>query len=271
MSKTNNNIIEYDISNLKKNIKKLMEKKHITQTSLSNMVGMDQSRISEILSEKSSACFTVPQLASIARALNVSTDAILGLDEPKDPEHELCMSDICSKLFELDNMVNLKIGACRTGEYREVDSFTNEVEEIEVPGIYFDNKALSDFLREWNEIISSNIGRKETKEKVLELWKTETLKDASERKAIWDYRTEQEEGKRLLKSLIDAYKNYNPYSKEGFPGVWLTSELNLVEKYLENTPCIFDINTDEAYTALNIARRSPGTIPDDTDDKLSFD
>lgn len=271
MSEIDKNIIEYDISNLKKNIKNLMKEKHITQTSLANKAGMDQSRISAILNGKSSDCFTVPQLVYIARALNVSTDTLLGLDEPKEPEHELCMSDICSKLFELDNMVNLKIGACRTGEYREIDSFAHEAEEIEVPGIYFGSQALSDFLKEWNEIISSNIGRKETKAKVLELWKTETLKDASKRKAKWNYRTEQEEAERLLKSLIDAYEDYNRYNMQEFPGYWLRSELNLVEKYLENTPFTFDTTREEAYMALDIARNSFKTLPDDIDDKLPFD
>lgn len=262
MSKIDKNIIEYDISNLKKNIKNLMKEKHITQTSLANKAGMDQSRISAILNGKSSDCFTVPQLVYIARALNVSTDTLLGLDEPKEPEHELCMSDICSKLFELDNMVNLKIGSCRTGKYQEIDSFTHE-EEIEAPGIYFSSQALSDFLKEWNEIVSSNIGRKETKAKVLELWKTETLKDASKRKAKWDYRTEEEAAERLLNSLIDAYERYNRYNMQEFPGYWLESELNLVEKYLENTPFIFNINIKEAYMALDVARNSFKTIPDD--------
>ena len=169
MSEIDRNIIEYDISILKKNIKNLMKEKHITQTALANKAGMDQSRISAILSGKSSDCFTVPQLVYIARVLNVSTDTLLGLDAPKEPEHELCMSDIYSKLFELDNMVNLKIRLCRTGEVIDFDEFSGETTEKGLPGIYFDNQPLSDFLKEWADIKSINTSNIETKTKLLQL------------------------------------------------------------------------------------------------------
>ena len=79
------------------------------------------------------------------------------------------MSDIYSKLFELDNMVNLKIRLCRTGEVIDFDEFSGETTEKGLPEIYFDNQPLSDFLKEWADIKSINTSNIETKTKLLQL------------------------------------------------------------------------------------------------------
>lgn len=266
MSKIDENIIEYDTGILKGNIKDLMKEKHITQAALASNAKMEQSRISAILSGKSSDCFTVPQLVYIARTLNVSTDALLGIETTKESEHELCMSEICSKLFEIDNMFHLKIGTCKMGEYRETNDYTNEIIETEVPGIYFNNQPLSDFLKEWNEIASSSIGRKETKTKVLELWKAETLKDADGRKSKWNFRTEQEQANLLTDHLLEEYHDYCEsqcycdYAMQYLSGTWLESELKLIE---ENTNPASP-NYSEVIEAIKVARR-PGFcyIPDE--------
>lgn len=271
MSETDRNIIEYDISILKKNIKNLMKEKHITQTALANKAGMDQPRISAILSGKSSDCFTVPQLVYIARALNVSTDTLLGLDTPKAPEHELCMSDVCSKLFDLDKISDMKIGYCRTGEYEKGSDIFQDPVEIEVPGIYFDNDKLSDFLAEWKELESSGIGREETKSKVLELWKAETIKDASQRKRKWEYRTELEESKNLQERLLEELNEYSSnreagYCPDGLSGVWLESELKLIDKYNN----VHSSDYDSIMYAIKLVRNSKNGryIPDHS---ISFD
>ena len=104
MDKSNINISLYDINILKNNIKKIMKEKHITQTELSESTGIDQPRISTVLSGKTSECFTVPQLVSISGTLKVSVDTLLGIIPPEESEQDLCMSDICSKLFDLDKI-----------------------------------------------------------------------------------------------------------------------------------------------------------------------
>lgn len=93
------------------------------------------------------------------------------------------MSDIYSKLFELNNMVNLKIRLCRTGEVIDFDEFSGETTEKGLPGIYFDNQPLSDFLKEWADIKSINTSNTETKTKLLQLWKNERLSTSATQKA----------------------------------------------------------------------------------------
>lgn len=259
MDKSNINISLYDINILKNNIKKIMKEKHITQTELSESTGIDQPRISNVLSGKTSECFTVPQLVSISGTLKISVDTLLGIIPPEESEQELCMSDICSKLFDLDKISDMKIGSCRTGKYQEIDNFTHETEEIEVPGIYFNNDKLSNFLNEWNELALSNIGRKETKSKVLELWKAETLKDASKRKRKWEYRTELEEGNRLFIELIEEYDRYlysqdSEYRMTQLPSYWSKSELSLIENYIKNSPYPILCDIDKAERAIQLAK-----------------
>lgn len=245
MDKLDNNMSVYDINILKNNIRNIMKENHITQTELSERTGIDQPRISTVLSGKTSECFTVPQLVNISVALKVSVGTLLGLKPPEKSKQELCMSDICSKLFSIDEIIDIKIGSCRTGKYQKVSDIYQEPVEIEVPGIYFDNDKLSDFLAEWKELESSNIGREETKSKVLELWKAETIKDASQRKRKWGYRTELEESinlqERLLEELGEYYSNREAgYCPDGLRGVWLESELKLIEKYNDVHPSDYD-------------------------------
>ena len=248
MSEIDRNIIEYDISILKKNIKNLMKEKHITQTALANKAGMDQSRISAILSGKSSDCFTVPQLVYIARVLNVSTDTLLGLDAPKEPEHELCMSDICSKLFELDDMVNLKIGSCRTGEVIDFDEFTDETTEKELPGIYFDNQPLSDFLQEWADIKSINTSNTETKTKLLQLWKNERLSTGAAQKSSWHFRSKREQARHLANLLLQRYEE--PLSFFDFD-LLNDDSASILQEYIDSGEYILDFDEDDRRGILS--------------------
>lgn len=241
MNKADDNIIEYDISILKKNIKNLMKEKHITQTALANKAGMDQSRISAILNGKTSDCFTVPQLVYIARALNVSTDTLLGLDAHKEPEHELCMSNICSKLFELDNMINLKIGPCRTGEVMDFDEFTGEATEKELPGIYFDNQSISNFLKEWADIKSISTSNAETKTKLLQLWKNEQLSTTSAQKASWNFRTKREQAKYLASLLLQRHEK--PLDFFDIDLLKNDSE-PILQEYIDSAESLLDFGSD---------------------------
>lgn len=271
MDKSYNNISLYDINILKNNIRKIMKENHITQTELSERTGIDQPRISTVLSGKTSECFTVPQLVNISGALKVSVDTLLGLKPPEKSKQELCMSDVCSKLFDLDKISDMKIGYCRTGEYEEGSDIFQGPVEIEVPGIYFDNDKLSDFLAEWKELESSGIGREETKSKVLELWKAETIKDASQRKRKWEYRTELEESKNLQERLLEELNEYSSnreagYCPDGLSGVWLESELKLIDKYNN----VHSSDYDSIMYAIKLVRNSKNGryIPDHS---ISFD
>lgn len=242
MDKSNKSISLYDINILKNNIRKIMKEKHITQTELSESTGIDQPRISTVLSGKTSECFTIPQLVSISDALNVSVDTLLGVKPPEKSKQELCMSDVCSKLFSLDEIINLKIGSCRTGEYEESGDFVNETIEIERPGIYFDNQPLSDFLKEWADIKSINTSNTETKTKLLQLWKNERLSTASTQKASWHFRAKRDQAKYLANLLLQQYEE--PLTLSGFDLFNDDSE-SILQEYIDSGNYILDFDEDD--------------------------
>lgn len=157
MSESNDEIYNYDINILKRNIKKLMKEKNITQKELAQKIGCEQPRVHSALDTNSSACFTIPQLVSISYYYDISIDKLIGLDTVKKAQaKEISMDDICTKLFEIDHdVIEIKIGPCRTEKHQIVDSFTGEEVAVETWGIYFDNKAITDFLEEWNTVKES--------------------------------------------------------------------------------------------------------------------
>lgn len=242
MEKSDNNMSVYDINILKNNIRNIMKENHITQTELSERTGIDQPRISTVLSGKTSECFTVPQLVNISVALKVSVDTLLGLKPPEKSKQELCMSDVCSKLFSIDEIIDIKIGSCRTGEYEESDCFVDEATEIERPGIYFDNQPLSDFLKEWADIKSINTSNIETKTKLLQLWKNERLSTASTQKASWHFRTKKEQSKHLANLLLQRYEE--PISFSDFDLFNDDSE-SILQEYIDSGKYIFDFYEED--------------------------
>ena len=81
MSKKNNSTSKSNILILKKNIEELRREKELTQQELADIAGTTQERVSKVLSssDSESECFTIQQLISIAKCLNVSIDDLLGL------------------------------------------------------------------------------------------------------------------------------------------------------------------------------------------------
>ena len=85
-----------DFSILKRNINTLMEKNHMTQQDLADLLGMSQSNVSKCLkSDDDSRRFTLEQVCTIAQHFEVSLDELVGR---KPAEHEHSAEDIC-KLF----------------------------------------------------------------------------------------------------------------------------------------------------------------------------
>lgn len=245
------------INTMKTNIRKLMEKKGITQSALSKATDISQPRISSALSPTTSECFTVEQLARIALFLGASTDELLGINQGSGSPKDRTLADVFSILFCLNDIIPVKFGYCKTGKYvSDEDSFSFEKE---TQGIYFDNAYVTDFLKEWSELSTANIENIGTKQKILQLWKKETLEAASERKESLNYKTEYEEGERLFNILIEQYRQYKElqyteYRRSGLSGTWTEEALALITNYVRLAPFLPASATyEEVDYALKLA------------------
>lgn len=70
-----------DTSILISNITKLMNESHTTQLQLAEHLGISQPNVSKALSTTDKKCFTLDQVAGIAKYFNVSVDWLLGIEE----------------------------------------------------------------------------------------------------------------------------------------------------------------------------------------------
>lgn len=243
MSGSNNNINQYNIDIMKSNIKRIMKEKSITQTKLATLTGIDQPRISAVLSGKSSECFTICQLVNIADALNTSTDSLLGITPTKQCKNELTLFDICKKLFEIDEIINIHLGDCKTGEVIE-NTFLNEISHVTTEGIYFKNEAMQNILKEWREYNSINSHNPQIKKKILQTWKKETLEDSKQRKFFWSFRNEQEQCMHLAKLIIDEYREPLPFDSANFE-LSMSDNIQLIQSYIESGQYYLDFNETE--------------------------
>lgn len=194
---------EYDLSIMKNNITRLMQDSNITQSTLADAIGMQQSAISKVLNINNSSSFTISQLVNIANYFSVSVDQLLGIEPQKKHTDIVTLSDICKKLFELDELLELKFGGCFTGRYRE-EPYSKEGDMIQLaketeggtayivaPALYFDNEILDKILLEWRNIKKLNLPA-ETKNRLLQLWEADILSTTHERYKEFDFMTPEE-------------------------------------------------------------------------------
>ena len=190
----------YDIDILKDNIKKRMNELSITQSKLSEETGIPQPTISNVLSKKNGSNFTVIQLIEIAQYLECSIDDLVGLNTQKKQKIET-LSDILELLFEIDCNIEIKTAECKTVD--TVETPDGEVSEITNIGIYLDHPDIKDTLKQWNELKKSNI-EKTTKNKVIELWKSDILEKYRINRKEWGFRNIGSWEIYLTKLLISA-------------------------------------------------------------------
>lgn len=248
MMNNDNQVSNYDIGIMKKNISKLMKDKGITQSQLAEIIGASQSRVSKILNLETSDCFTIQQLFAIAQTLHVSTDSILGIKAIEQPEttQEISLADICAKLFELDNLASISFGACKNGQYEEPQNPYEDPIALESPCIFFKNKSITDFIAEWNEIKKINVQSISVKKSLYTNWKNGTIAENKSRLAKYDFKEKRLYQKELAKSYLSDYGYYS----YGLPFL-LPDDEDLLTEYVRSGDYILDFDEDSQKKLLN--------------------
>lgn len=167
----------YDTSILKKNISRIMKEKDIKQLELAAETGIPQPQISKVLNCKDSSCFTIQQLVSIAQALHVSTDSILGItpEDSQKEQQEITLSDVCIKLFELDELASVSFSTCKSGEYIGGQNIFDDPIPLETPCIFFENHSIAEFIAEWCEMKKINVQDESLKSNIYTTWKNGSI------------------------------------------------------------------------------------------------
>lgn len=226
----------YNINILKQNILKLMNEKGITQSALAKGIGMQQSRISKILNPDNSDCFTVQQLADIARFLHVSTDTLLGL-EIAEGKKDLTLYDIYSKLFDLSYIIPLHIGVCAISDTEQNDTAPFDcTPDSKIPCIYFDNEQINDFLSEWDNVRNITVEDQKTKYKLINMWKDDTLNKSQQCFKKWDFLSKREYQKKIMSDALSCMCKLDTE----FPPTVTKEEMDFLEEYLRSGCWHFD-------------------------------
>lgn len=255
----------YDTSILKKNIARIMKERNITQSELASAIGMQQSAISKILSCNDSSCFNVPQLVSIAEYLHESVDFLLGITPTEKPQKEHSLSDLCTKLFELDEIYEANIGTCETGEYKVLDYGSDLTEPITTECIFFKNDKIANLLKELGEVKALGVPNKQLKGKMMNLWKEDTLDKSKTRKKSWDFRDEEEQGLYLARILLCYHEGMD--ANEIPLDLLRYDSKNILEKFMYNYAISY-LNTYECHELEKAFYEF--FIPDGIDKELPF-
>lgn len=240
MTNNDNQISDYDIKIMKKNISRLMKNNDITQSQLAEAAGMNQSRVSKILNPETSDCFTIQQLVAIAQALHVSTDSILGIktEEVQPEKAEITLADVCTKLFELDELSPLSFGTCETGEYKNSEDAFSDPLIFKSPCIYFKNYSITDFIAEWYEIKKMNVQDKALKENLQSTWKSGIIAKNTDKFKKWNFLDKHQYQLKLAGSIIEEIK----FSFSGIPVHARKSDLELFKEYIESNKFLQDFD-----------------------------
>lgn len=105
----------FDNDILISNITSLMEESHTPQTKLAKYLNMSQPAVSKALSKNDKKCFTLDQIAGVAKYFSVSVDWLLGIEDIRH-ETKTSMRAIAEFIISL-------------AEQKLISTFTHEVKE----------------------------------------------------------------------------------------------------------------------------------------------
>ena len=201
---TDNDFIfqEYDLNIIKENVLMLMKANNITQTTLAEAIGMQQSAISKALNKNNSSSFTISQIVNIANYFCVSLDNLLGVKPQKKNYNDVTLADVLEKLFELDDMLEFDIGEYFTEiphdkrysisyELRDYAYKLNYPDNtIIVPGLYSKNFVLIKILLQWSQI--KKLQTTNISNHLIQLWKEDVINTSRHRFKEFDFMTPEE-------------------------------------------------------------------------------
>ncbi len=247
-----NQIHKYDKQIVIENISILMKDKGVTQAELAKGIGVSQSRISDCL--RGQRDFTLSQFVDIANFFETSTDKLLGFTPVTAKADEATLADVLQKLFDIEQLININMERIDIIDQNALPFDTGAQETY--LALYFKNDALEKNLEEWAAVDSITTQDAEMKKKLLRLWKEEALSTAKSRKAKWNFRNEEEEGKILYEHITEWYEDFKINSVLQ-PNVdthinITKEELELAEKYVRKN--LHSLSFD-AYDALDSAEK----------------
>ena len=241
MTNNDNQISDYDIKIMKRNISRLMKDKDITQSQLADAAGMNQSRVSKILNLETSDCFTIQQLVATAQALHVSTDSILGIktEEIQPEKAEITLADVCTKLFELDDMSPISFGTCANGEYTQNQNPYDAPIALESPCIFFKNEFVSDFIAEWSEMKDVNVKNESLKNNIYATWKSGIITQNESKPKCLDFQDKYPYQVKLAESILEDSEL--PFAIPPLN----ESDFKLLKEYIGSESYIHDFNSKQ--------------------------
>ena len=247
-----NQIHKYDKQIVIENISILMKDKGVTQAELAKGIGVSQSRISDCL--RGQRDFTLSQFVDIANFFETSTDKLLGFAPFTAKADEATLADVLQKLFDIEQLININMERIDIIDQNALPFDTGAQETY--LALYFKNDALEKNLEEWAAVDSITTQDAKMKKKLLRLWKEEALSTAKSRKAKWNFRNEEEEGKILYEHITEWYEDFKINSVLQ-PNVdtrinITKEELELAEKYVRKN--LHSLSFD-AYDALDSAEK----------------
>lgn len=278
MLTSDNNMSNYDISILKNNIKKRMKEMGITQTALSSETGIQQPTISNVLSGKDSSCFSVVQLVSISHVLETTPDELLGIKQKKS--HDIKnLGDIADFFFKMSHLINCRFETLTLeashddeGVYDNGVGYDNHFVK-DYHAIYFENKYLDAFIKNWGKI-SNSILDDECKKEVMDAWESSKIIQLKKYEAQNSFLTPLERGKQLC-VLID--KLWTSYCEGERFGLIKHSDLVLALSYIYSSKAKKDYNSIDyelLFDHVNCYNRKFDEIDNarnqNTDDDLPF-
>ena len=174
--------MEKELIMIKRNIKKFLNnhKPKISQKEIGELIGVDQSRISKILSEEDNSFIRVDQLIMIANHFDLSLDELAGRTPTTTKKQTYTMRDIISALFELEK-VDFDINERQTPGL-EANPLTGEPYNTTfiTHDISFRLNYLDSFLADWKEVRNLTLKNDNPLYKqVYESWKKDKLNAAA--------------------------------------------------------------------------------------------
>lgn len=176
---SDNNMPKYNTDFLNQNIKSKMKEFNISQNVLADKLGINQSRVSQILSNKSGASFSISQLVQLSNIFNTTPNELLGVTTSDKPVINN-LSEVAKFFFALSDIMEISVHDIELSDFPQYSGFPKSCEGQRC-AIFFDNPTLNAFFKTWEGLSTSYMDDYVRKE-LFSTWKEkeiEVLKDCT--------------------------------------------------------------------------------------------